>query len=47
MMIPTAFAEGWRTTHQAGPTSAELHARYAIAPFDAGGSLTLKEPITH
>jgi putative transposase len=47
MMTPTAFAEGWKTAHQAAPASAELHDRYAIAPSDAGGSLTLKEATNH
>lgn len=47
MMTPAAFAEGWRTAHQAAPASAELHSAYGLAPFDAGGTLTLQEPITH
>jgi putative transposase len=47
MMTPAAFAEGWRTAHEAAPASAELRARYATAPFDAGGSLTLQQPVTH
>jgi hypothetical protein len=47
MMTPAAFAQGWRTAHEVAPASAELRARYAIAPFDAGGSLTLKEPTNH
>ncbi len=47
MMTPAAFAQGWRTAHEAAPASAELRARYAIAPFDAGDSLTLKEPTNH
>jgi len=47
MMTPEAFATGWRTAHQAAPASAELHDRYAIAPFNAGGSLTLNKPTNH
>jgi putative transposase len=47
MMTPAAFKEGWRTAHESAPASAELRARYAIAPFNAGGSLTLKEPTNH
>jgi transposase InsO family protein len=48
MMTPAAFSLGWRTAHQAAaPASAELRRRYASAPFDAGGSLTLQEPTTH
>jgi putative transposase len=47
MMTPAAFKEGWETAHEAAPASAELRARYAIAPFNAGDSLTLKEPINH
>jgi hypothetical protein len=47
MMTPAAFADGWRTAHQAAPASAELRARYAITPFNAGDSLTLKEPTNH
>jgi putative transposase len=47
MMTPSAFAEGWRTADQAAPASAELHDRYAIAPFDAGGSLTMQSPTNH
>jgi len=47
MMTPAAFRTGWETAHQAAPASAELHDRYAIAPFDAGGSLTMKSPTNH
>ena len=47
LMTPAAFAEGWRTAHQAAPASAELHGRYASVPFDAGGSLTLQSPTIH
>ena len=36
-----------RGTHEAVPAGTELRARYTIAPFDAGGSLTLQEPVTH
>jgi putative transposase len=47
MMTPTAFKTGWETAHERAPASAELRARYAIAPFNAGASLTLKEPTNH
>jgi hypothetical protein len=47
MMTPTAFKTGWETAHWVAPASAELRARYAIAPFNAGDSLTLKEPNNH
>jgi hypothetical protein len=47
MMTPAAFRTGWETAHAAAPASAELRRRYASAPFDAGGSLTLQEPTTH
>ena len=47
MMTPAAFATGWRTAHEAAPASAELRRRYASAPFDAGGSLTLQVPTIH
>ena len=48
MMTPVAFAVGWREAHRAAaPASAELRGRYASAPFDAGGSLTLQSPTTH
>lgn len=47
MMTPTAFATGWRTAHQTAPASAEPHGRYASAPFNAGGTLTRKEPTNH
>jgi putative transposase len=48
MMTPVAFATGWREAHlAAAPASAELRRRYASAPFDAGGSLTLQIPTTH
>ena len=48
MMTPAAFAAGWREAHlAAAPASAELRRRYASAPFDAGGSLTLQVPTTH
>ena len=47
MMTPAAFKLGWETAHQAAPACAELHDRYAIAPFDAGGSLTMKSPTNH
>jgi len=46
MMTPTAFANGWRTAHDAAPASAELRSPYGRAPFDAGGSLTLQLPTT-
>jgi Integrase core domain len=47
MMTPAAFKTGWGTAHQAAPASAELHDRYAIAPFNAGGSLTMESPTNH
>jgi putative transposase len=47
MMTPAAFKTGWETTHAAAPASAELHRRYASAPFDAGGSPTLQVPTSH
>jgi len=46
MMTPEAFKTGWETAHEAAPASAELHSAYGLAPFDAGGSLTLQEPTT-
>jgi len=48
MMTPAAFAAGWREAHlAAAPASAALRDRYALAPFDAGGRLTLQVPTTH
>lgn len=47
MMTPTAFKAGWEAAHDTAPASAELHRRYASAPFDAGGSPTLQQPPTH
>jgi hypothetical protein len=47
MMTPAAFATGWRTAHQVAPASAGLHSAYGLAPSNAGGSLTLKEPTNH
>jgi hypothetical protein len=47
MMTPTAVKTGWETAHRAAPASAELRARYAIAPLNAGDSLTLTEPTNH
>ena len=47
MMTHAAFKTGWETAHEAAPASAELHRRYASAPFDAGGSLTLQSPPIH
>ena len=47
MMSPEAFAEAWRTAHSVAPASAELHSAYGLLPFNAGGSLTLQEPVTH
>jgi hypothetical protein len=46
MMTPTAFANGWRTAHEAAPASAELRSPYGRAPFDAGGRPTLQLPTT-
>jgi putative transposase len=47
MMTPAAFADGWRTAHQAAPASAERRSAYGLAPFNAGGSLTLQESANH
>jgi hypothetical protein len=48
MMTPAAFGRGYREAHlAAAPASAELRDRYALAPFDAGGSLTLQSPTNH
>lgn len=48
MMAPAVFARGYREAHlAAAPASAELRRRYASAPFDAGGSLTLQSPTIH
>jgi putative transposase len=47
MMTPDRFAIGWRTANETAPASAELPSAYGLAPFDAGGSLTLKEPTNH
>lgn len=47
MMTPAAFADGWRTAHEATPLSAELRRRYASAPLNAGDSLTLQKPTSH
>ncbi len=48
MMAPAVFARGYREAHlAAAPASAELRRRYAPAPFDAGGSLTLQVPTIH
>ena len=47
MMTPAAFKLGWETAHQAARASAELHSPYGLTPFDAGATLTLKEPTNH
>ena len=48
MMTPHRFAVGYREAHSAAaPASAELRDRYALAPFDAGGSLTPKDDTIH
>ena len=47
MMTPAAFALGWGTAHDAAPAGAELRRRYAAAPSDAGGTLTLQAPTNH
>lgn len=47
MMTPTAFANGWRTAHEAARASAELHGRYASAPLDAGANPNLALPTNH
>ena len=46
MMTPAAFATGWRIAHEAASASASLHSPYGLAPFNAGGSLTMQEPTT-
>jgi putative transposase len=46
MMTPEAFKTGWETAHRAAPDSAELQPAYGRLPFDAVGTLTLKEPTT-
>jgi hypothetical protein len=47
-MAPAAFARGYREGHlAAAAASAERRRRYASAPFDAGGSLTLQESTIH
>jgi putative transposase len=47
MMAPAVFARGYRAYLEAAPASAELHSAYGLAPFDAGGTLTLQSPTTH
>ena len=48
MMTSVAFAVGWREAHLAAASaSAELRDRYALAPVDAGRSLTLQVPTIH
>jgi len=48
MMTPVAFATGWREAHlAAAPASAELRSAYGLAPFDAGGNLTLQDNTIH
>lgn len=48
MMTPGAFAAGCRQPHlAAAPASAEVRRRYASAPFDASGSLTLQDNTIH
>jgi putative transposase len=47
MMTPTAFAEGWRTTHETARASAELHSPYGLAPFNAGADPNLALPTSH
>ena len=45
---PRGFRKsGWETAHQAAPASAELRSPYGLAPFDAGGTLTLQSPTNH
>ena len=48
MMTPHRFALGYREAHlAAAPASAELRSAYGLAPFGAGGSLTLQSPTNH
>jgi putative transposase len=47
LMTPAAFAEGWSTVHLAAPASAEQPSAYGLGLSDAGGSLTLQQPINH
>jgi putative transposase len=48
MLAPAVFARGYRQAHlTAAPADAELRSRYAFAPFDVGGSLTLQSPTIH
>ena len=48
MMTPHQFAIGYQEAHVAAtPASAKLHSAYGLAPFDAGGSLTLQSPTSH
>jgi hypothetical protein len=48
MMTPDRFALGYREAHlAAAPARAELRSTYGLAPFDAGGSLTLQSPTNH
>jgi putative transposase len=47
LMTPAAFAAGWRAAHEAAPASAEQPSAYGLGLSDAGGSLTLQEPINH
>ena len=47
MMTPAAFAEGWRTAHQAARVSAGLHSPYGLASSDADANPNLKLPTNH
>lgn len=47
MMTPAAFATGWRTAYETAPVSASLLSPSGLAPFNAGGSLTMQKPTTH
>jgi putative transposase len=47
MMTPSAFRTGWETAHEAARASAELHGRYASAPFNAGADPNLALPTNH
>ena len=43
MITPAAFAEGWRTAHEA----AGLRSSYGLAPSDAGANPNLALPTNH
>lgn len=48
MMAPARFAAGYREAHLAVARAGdELRSPYGLAPFDAGGGLTLQSPTNH